>query len=51
LVLVIHLLKIICPDNHFKNRLITLMEKHAIPLTAMGFPDDWQRKAVWAAVD
>lgn len=48
LVLVIHLLKIICPDNHFKNRLIALMEKHDIPLSAMGFPYDWQRRSVWA---
>ena len=47
LVMVIHLLKVICPDNHFKNRLITLMEKHEIPLNAMGFPDDWQRRSVW----
>ena len=47
LVLVIHLLKIICPDNHFKNSLIALMEKHGIPFGAMGFPNDWQQRSVW----
>lgn len=51
LVLVIHLLKIICPGNHFKNRLLTLMEKHVIPLGAMGFPNDWQRRSAWATED
>ena len=47
LVLVVHLLKIICPDNHFKNRLITLIEKHDIPFGAMGFPNDWRRRGIW----
>lgn len=48
LVLMIYLLKIICPDNHFKNQLIILMEKHDISSDAMGFPNDWQRRAIWA---
>jgi len=48
LVMVIHLLKVICPDNHFKNRLIALIEKHDIPPNAMGFPDNWQQRFIWA---
>jgi hypothetical protein len=49
--MIIHLLKIICPDNHFKNRLITLMEKDDIPVSAMGFPNDWEGRSVWAIKD
>ena len=38
----------IAPDNHWATRLKLLFEEHpAVPLAAMGFPDDWVTKPVW----
>jgi hypothetical protein len=47
LVMMIYLLNIVCPDNHYKNRLFTLLKTHDIDLTHMGFPNDWEKRAIW----
>ncbi|ARG96765.1 Abi family protein [Legionella micdadei] len=47
LVMIIHLLKIICPGNHFRNRLIALIKEHEIIVSAMGFPENWSNRSIW----
>jgi len=47
LVMVIYLLNIISPENHFKFRLIKLINHHAINPLAMGFPIGWEERPIW----
>lgn len=47
LVMVIYLLNIISPENHFKFRLIKLINHHAINPVAMGFPISWEERPIW----
>lgn len=37
----------ICSDNHFRQRLIHLIDKHGVDTGAMGFPDGWHSMAFW----
>ena len=46
---VLFLLNTIIPQNHFKNKLKSLIEKYpVIPLKQMGFPEGWQNEQLWA---
>jgi len=47
LVLLVYLMDKICPENHWKNNLATLLKKHLINEQAMGFPKDWQQRPIW----
>lgn len=43
-----YLIEIISPDTHWKWRLFALFEKHpAAKPEAMGFPDGWEKLALW----
>ena len=43
------LLRKIAPDNHWAQRLRELFEEHPkVPLISMGFPSEWNTRAVWA---
>ena len=48
LVMIIYLLGIISPDNHFKERMISLLNVHAIDSTLMGFPENWRNQDIWS---
>jgi len=37
----------ICGENHWKERLILLINTHNIELERMGFPADWREKLIW----
>ena len=38
----------IAPENHWAQKLDALLAEHpTIPLTSMGFPEDWQSKDIW----
>lgn len=47
LVILLHFMDVISPRHHWRKRLITLMDDHAIPVTDMGFPKDWQQYPIW----
>lgn len=47
LVMMIYLLNIISPQNHFKDRLLALIDTHAINPIMMGFPVDWKQRSIW----
>ena len=44
------LLDVISPQHHWKQRLKTLLTQHDIDLQRMGFPADWQQRAIWKEV-
>jgi abortive infection bacteriophage resistance protein len=50
LVILTHFMDIIAPKHHWRRRLKTLLSDHAVPLPAMGFPDDWESRLVWQEV-
>ena len=41
------LMETICGETHWKNRLMTLIEKHIISTQHMGFPEDWSNRPIW----
>jgi abortive infection bacteriophage resistance protein len=42
------ILKKIWSDNHWAEKLQNLLNEHSnVPLDAMGFPEEWQTRAVW----
>lgn len=47
LVILLHFMDIIAPKHHWRQRLISLIAGHAAPVSAMGFPKDWEQKAIW----
>ncbi len=47
LVMLQYLLNIICPDNHFKKKLTSILDNHNIQVEAMGFPFGWKEKDIW----
>ncbi len=46
-VMLAYLMTIICGENHWKDRLIQLIDKHQIDTDKRGFPTDWQQKPIW----
>ncbi|GIU51738.1 ABC transporter permease [Shewanella sairae] len=47
LVMLIHLMNIMNPGHHWKQRLIDLIQSHKIDTSKMGFPADWQQRQIW----
>ncbi|MDA3915283.1 Abi family protein [Oleiagrimonas sp.] len=47
LLIVTYLLDVMAPKHHLRERLKHLLGEHAIPLTAMDFPVDWETVAFW----
>jgi abortive infection bacteriophage resistance protein len=43
-----YFMDLISPDNHWKQKLKALIEKHNIDVTEMGFPSDWIQRSIWA---
>lgn len=46
-VMLAYLMKIVCGENHWKEKLKALMMKHQIDNTSMGFPNDWSYRDIW----
>lgn len=44
-----HLMNVIAREHHWRERLMALLDKHAMDTAAMGFPADWQARPLWAA--
>lgn len=51
LLILLHCMDCIAPHHHWRRRLIGLIDQHAIPVAAMGFPADWKSKALWKEVN
>ncbi len=47
LVMIIYFLEKVCPDSHFKVKLVQLINAHKIDVSAMGFPNNWRDKPIW----
>lgn len=47
LVMLIHLMDVINPNHHWKQRLINLLSSHQIDVSRMGFPSDWKNRDIW----
>lgn len=47
LVLMLHLLRPISPENNWKKCLLDLITHHGINTDAMGFPSNWQERPLW----
>lgn len=47
LVILLHFMNVIAPKHHWRQRLVTLIADHSAPVSAMGFPPDWQQKGIW----
>lgn len=47
LVMLAYLMDQICPDHHFKTKLIGLLALHHINEAAMGFPPGWRQLPLW----
>lgn len=47
LVILLHFMDNIAPKHHWRQRLISLIADHAAPVSAMGFPKNWQQQAIW----
>ena len=47
LVMIHYLMSIISPQNHWSDKLKTLLSEHNIDTKMMGFPDNWQQQTIW----
>ena len=47
LVMLAYLMDLISPDNHWKHRLKCIINQHQIDTAMMGFPVDYQDRAIW----
>jgi len=47
LVILAWFLDCICPDHHFRTRLVELIDAHCIDTKAMGFPASWRANEFW----
>lgn len=45
-----HLMNVITLKHHWRERLTELLDRHLIDVTAMGFPEDWKTRPLWAVV-
>jgi hypothetical protein len=48
--LVLYLMDQINPRHHWRDRVRRLLSDHAVPVKAMGFPENWQKRPLWAVV-
>lgn len=48
LLILLYLMDVIAPASHWRQRLITLIDAHAIDTAAMGFPADWRTRPIWS---
>jgi hypothetical protein len=47
MIILLHFMDIIAPQHHWRSRLKSLINLHAVPVTAMGFPQDWKQRTIW----
>lgn len=47
LLILLYLMDVVAPASHWRQRLIALIDVHAIDVAAMGFPADWRARPIW----
>lgn len=47
LVMLLHLMDVISPHHHWRQRLKALIAAHPVPVGPMGFPEGWDRRPIW----
>lgn len=51
LVVVNYILRVIMPESEWKDELMKVLEASPVPLTEMGFPEDWKERPVWRSAE
>ncbi len=46
-VILAYLMEKICGENHWRDRLVKLIDDHGIDVSKMGFPNDWRQRFMW----
>ncbi len=41
---------LISPNNHWKQKLASLIDTYNVDVTEMGFPDNWQELPIWNSI-
>ena len=47
LVILLHWMDVISPKHHWRSHVKALIARHAIPVTAMDFPNGWEQFKIW----
>lgn len=47
LVLLLHVLDVVAPNHRWRDNLKGLLSRHAVDVSAMGFPPGWQQLPIW----
>ena len=50
LLMLLHCMDRIAPSHHWRRRLISLIDQHAIPVASIGAPADWNSQPLWQEV-
>ncbi len=49
-VILLHFMDIVAPQHHWRRRFKALVAQHNIKVHSMGFPSDWEQRALWLEV-
>ena len=47
LLILLHCMDQIAPTHQWRKKLLGLIEEYPVPITAMGFPENWKRQPLW----
>lgn len=47
LVIILHCMDVVSPNHSWRDRLLTLLDEHKIPVADMGFPAHWEKLPIW----
>lgn len=47
LVIILHCMDVVSPNHSWRDRLLTLLDQHKIPVADMGFPAHWEKLPIW----
>ena len=50
LLMLMHCMDRIAPRHHWRRRLLSLIDQHAIPVASIGAPADWKSQPLWQEV-
>lgn len=48
LLILLYLMDVVAPGSRWRQRLVALIDAHAIDTVSMGFPADWRARPLWA---
>lgn len=51
LVMCAYFMDLICPNHHWKQKLVSLIDNYDVDVTEMGFPENWKELPIWESVN